>query len=337
MKSILLLILSIVLVAFCERAHAQSAVLPNLRIHPSNKSQVEIHMDAMRKGGQDSIWIFAVGILSEDDSDWIGYYLSKDGGKTWTIGDTIQNARLAPFTNDPSCGIGPDSTLYVAYMGNNGTTGNRPIFQKSTDAGATWSVPTVLIDESTDHPFLSVDHQSGNIYIIAREIDTNAFVYKRNGSPFIHHDTVFQLRAIVLRSTDGGSSFAKVAALGTDFEEVPEISVAFDGTVYAYWMQLDVNNHQQRMMDYSTNGGTTWHSDTIPFLYSTDPTTIYLSVPSITPRTGFVFERAPDYFPRGQTAHMSGATIGGVRKLYVASTHWTGEPHDGQPRCTSCA
>ncbi len=52
-------------------------VLPNLRIHPTTNSQTEIHMDALRNGGQDSIWVFAVGVVWDNDSDLIEYHFRK--------------------------------------------------------------------------------------------------------------------------------------------------------------------------------------------------------------------------------------------------------------------
>jgi hypothetical protein len=120
-----------------------------------------------------------------------GWAYSLDGGQTFTDGGRLPGG--SSLRGDPWLATGPDGTIFMASLWN-GTSGVAVLRGTVTDTGIDWSNPWVLSGGSFDKESLSVDPNSGTIYL----------TYTRPGSGIY-----------LLKSTDGGVSFTGPTAIGT--------------------------------------------------------------------------------------------------------------------------
>jgi hypothetical protein len=138
-------------------------------------------------------------------------------------------------------------------------------FARSTDHGHSFSTPVVITHASTSYPSSSPD--SFRDYTLP-SIAVDAF----RGNAFTGtilvawHDgtggSAGSPRALVVRSTDNGSTWASTVAMGsrTGLEEFqPSEAFGADGTVYADWYAEDpVNGHLRLDGSVSHDGGRSW-------------------------------------------------------------------------------
>lgn len=141
---------------------------------------------------------------------------SFDGGVTFGTDINVRNVSASPggsinggITVYPYPAMDVDmetGTLYMAYM-DNGNSSKDIFFIKSTDKGATWSLPTRINDDPPDngcdqfHPWLSVD-EKGIISVI--------FLDRRNDP------SNYMMDCYMTWSTDGGETFSRNIRLSTE-------------------------------------------------------------------------------------------------------------------------
>src|SRR2546430_11056611 len=79
----------------------------------------------------------------------IGYYVSFDGGCTWSDGGVLPGFAKNEITSDVSFAFGTHNQVYVAVL-NEGTRGESGIsVSTSTDGGKTFGLPVSVFDDKT--------------------------------------------------------------------------------------------------------------------------------------------------------------------------------------------
>ena len=180
------------------------------------------------------------------------YYLSKDGGKTWTT-HTLSSSY--GVWGDPVIEVDTASNFYFFHLSNpaNGTLIDRIVAQKSTDNGKTWSDGTFtgLNGKEHDKHWTVVDRSNNNIYMTWTQFD----VY---GSSNPLHRTII----LFSKSTDGGNSWSapvrisKNSGDAVDSDNTVEGAVPAvgpNGEIYVAWA-----GPQGLVFNRSTDQGETW-------------------------------------------------------------------------------
>ena len=193
---------------------------------------------------------------------------SDDGGYTWTTPKVISgsNAQYCTFQTAGPAGqcdedqasaprVGPDGTLYVAFMNSQNSAAWEPGEQgesqymvvKSTNGGGTFSAPVHVVDledGDRDYPInvdgrqtltglqvrvwgagtLAVDPNDGRLYI---SFSDNRLGTHDVANPVTHSES------FVVSSSNGGQTWSAPAIVNSDANEswFPWIDVAPDGTV----------------------------------------------------------------------------------------------------------
>ncbi len=139
----------------------------------------------------------------------IGYYVSFDGGCTWSDGGVLPGFAKNETTSDVSFAFGTHNQVYVAVL-NEGTRGESGIsVSTSTDGGKTFGLPVSVFDDKTgrvfsDKPWIGVDQArgrySGSIYVV--------WSYDHNGDCGAGNNCSEELA--FSRSSDGGKTFSPV-------------------------------------------------------------------------------------------------------------------------------
>lgn len=253
-------------------------------------------------------------VIAGANNSGVEMYFSTDGGTNWS------NAGLLPNTCcDPSVAWSPDGQVaYAAAL--SGTLGVS--FWRSFDAGQTWADRVQLTFSGSDKEFIHVDRSDtspfqGNVYLTyhdgnvmqfaksipdseglaggnfdIRSFDTapigigSDITTTRNGDIYYFWAATSVQAIYMLKSTDGGTSFEKAAAIAPtlgryDFP-IPAMETRRawiyaaadadrsggpnDGSVYIAYTdtaQPENNanpsaNHTQIKVGYSRDGGQTW-------------------------------------------------------------------------------
>jgi hypothetical protein len=194
---------------------------------------------------------------------------SHDGGATWKQ-VAVGPRQNAPYHEDryTNVGVGRDGTIYVTWIyckeGKAKAcvfgTGD-VMFSKSSDGGNTWSIPSLItpvretfpLPNTTamrvyDYPVIGADNSSGPyagaLYVAG---------YTWTGS---------QMRVGVIRSTDGGNTWAKAVPVAPPSEThdqfFPWLSVSSTGLVGVSWMDRrndPANTNYQAFAAISRDGG----------------------------------------------------------------------------------
>ena len=174
-------------------------------------------------------------------------YVSSDAGATWAVGKRspipAQFDTCAPNGGTNAWGIGFDKSgnILVATL-----VANRPsttsvsgsvILAKTTDNGNTWATTFVKDNRQANPPQgagqiqMAVDNKNNRIYV----------GWQQRGVPVSGYGGT-QRRAEVAVSTDDGASFSQPVDLEGDPSSTlsvggPNISLAPDGTLYAFYSQ----------------------------------------------------------------------------------------------------
>jgi hypothetical protein len=106
-----------------------------------------------------------------------GWGYSLDGGQTFTDGGRLPGGTA--LSGDPWLATGPDGTIYFASL-YNGTSSAAVLRGTPTDKGIDWSTPRVLSGGSFDKESISVDPNSGTIYLTYTRLGSGIYLYKSN-------------------------------------------------------------------------------------------------------------------------------------------------------------
>src|SRR2546430_16912267 len=100
----------------------------------------------------------------------IAFSRSRDGRQHWSDPVRVSGATGSPFNSwDPDVVVGPDGTVYAAYMTSNGSQGY-PVVATSFDHGQTFPQVSSLVPPDPknwgDRAFLATDpNHRGTVYL----------------------------------------------------------------------------------------------------------------------------------------------------------------------------
>lgn len=167
-----------------------------------------------------------------------GFGYSRDGGETWTDGGVIQPAPgMGNVFGDPVVAADAKGTFYYASIADD--TWGRSIIgvARSTDGGATWSIPVDAspgraMDAFQDKPWLAVDMghspKKRNVYVAWLEVAPGPAL----GAPVG--------RILFSRSTNGAETFGQLTELSNTDQCLPrngaQVAVGPKGEVYVVWI-----------------------------------------------------------------------------------------------------
>ena len=189
--------------------------------------------------------VYVSGVLvsdqNYDNQVWMSH--SNDGGKTWkqVAVDTVQKYPKAEEALTRMA-VGKDGTVYVTWqrclIKNDAChPASLVMLSKSVDGGSTWSTPIKIAtvhDRSLPHTFEGVD----NYPSIA--VDNSDGPYAGNLYVVMYNWTGTYLKVIMIRSTDGGTTWSKPLPLApkTDTHDqwFPAISASPGGLVGVSWL-----------------------------------------------------------------------------------------------------
>lgn len=148
-----------------------------------------------------------VYVAMEDDSTEgivhirsdVMFQKSDDGGRTWLPADVLvrRGRRFATF---PDIATGPDGSIYIVYK-DDSTARHRFSCQRSSDGGATWSEPSIVVE------------YAGNVFVgggrIAADSGGNLFC-AWNGGPMDDSHIYASV------SSDGGATWATPVRVDDD-------------------------------------------------------------------------------------------------------------------------
>jgi hypothetical protein len=221
---------------------------------------------------------------------------STDEGQTWTT-TTVDPVQYKPVVDQFSrMVVGKDGTVYVAWQRctmtskwiNCADTKASMLLSKSTDGGNTWSDPVViaivkLVPDTCDgcfNPFFgnlpNTNEGMGNMPVLA--IDNSTGKYAGNLYAAIYDWTGKQMRAEVVTSTDGGSTWGQpvpvVPATETHDQFFPTIAVSPGGVLGVGWLDRrndPINISYQPFAAVSSNGGATFGKNYVLASNLSDP------------------------------------------------------------------
>jgi len=200
---------------------------------------------------------------------WVGYYVSWDGGKTWTrdlipgyLGGPISPLTGMDLSGDPVVCFDAQGNVFISGLfakrarnpvnplgfGFNAGRADGIFVAKSTDGGATFDQISILATAMQtmisfhDKEWMAVDMNNGNVYVV-----------------WVVFTILSVANVLFSRSTDNGNSFStpQVISEYSAFEIANQgstIQVTPDGRVHVWW--IDFNQAQVRYTFSDDQGGT---------------------------------------------------------------------------------
>jgi photosystem II stability/assembly factor-like uncharacterized protein len=171
-----------------------------------------------------------------------GIYLSADSGATWTNMGLRETGRIGRIVVHPT----NPNTVYVCALGRaTGPQQERGVY-KSTDAGKTWQ-RVLFVDENTGCSGLNIDRSNPNVLFAGMwQVVMHTYAMYSGGPS-----------SAIYKSTDGGSTWTKVAHAGLPQSPVGKIDVMVAPTdskrVYAL-----IQTKDQGSLWRSDDGGAAW-------------------------------------------------------------------------------
>ena len=221
--------------------------LTDVQVFPSATAQHEQHMTLSH--------IFPGNIIMSSNAGGNqGYYVSQDGGTTWTGSNSIPDATST--AGDPSTAIDGVGTLLLQAM-TSGTTGYK-VFQSSTQ-GTSWgaSVSYTYATVDFDKNMMAVDDIStspyyGYIYTAWSDFTASPYKVKFN------------------RSINGGASYLANINLHNSWGQGTNVQTGVNGEVYVCWANYSTGGYPSNGMgfSYSANGGSSFTDLTPVFTYT---------------------------------------------------------------------
>lgn len=172
----------------------------------------------------------------------IYYKHSTDGGTTWETQVQISNAN--GFSFGPSVAVS-ESNVHVIWPDmRHGFTNSEVYYRRSLDGGINWGPETRLTDDDNFSFDPCVAVSDSNVHVVWQD--------DRDANNEIYHK----------RSTDGGAIWGTDNRLTDDPNSSLGPSVAVSGgNVHVVW-QDDRDANDEIYYKRSTDGGTTWETDT---------------------------------------------------------------------------
>ena len=171
-----------------------SGIAFNRETSAAGKVFVARFIDNNNKDGGDPIEYLGTAQIDLGTS---GQFLDKP----WIVADIPRGGSTCSI-NGRSVPAGPVYLVYTSFVGGDNNVRSKILFSKSTDCGATWSTPSKLSEgvAKNQGTTIAVDPGTGDIHVAWREFASADDSNSRNA-------------IIVARSTNGGQSFTKAAAI----------------------------------------------------------------------------------------------------------------------------
>jgi BNR repeat-like domain len=227
-------------------------------------------------GPSNRVYAFSLGFDDTGPDNGLFVSTSPDGGRTWGSPVAVIVDRQFEFFNDKNALAADDwgrsphrGNVYVAWdrliedpLGQPfvGTFTGPAMFSRSTNGGASFSLPRVVFETGTNKQTIGnvpVVFPNGHVAVLGTFFD-NASLGKNSQ------------RLWMTRSTDGGETFSAprlvmdmqslpVPGLRTG-DTVPAFTVAEDGTLYATWQDVRFSNGKRTdvLVTSSRDEGQTW-------------------------------------------------------------------------------
>jgi len=210
---------------------------PSISVNPANRNNIVAGSNDYREGGSNAIHAY--------------YYLSDDGGQTWSNGRLPGLVPLPEIQGDMAVAFGPDNWVYYNFLNFNRNTSDPQDgvwASASSDGGHTWGNPVEIANGyttyNTDKEYIAADNSSsayrGNVYSCFTDFNT--------GSGTIR----------ISRSTNHGQTWSSPANnIGTDNDQGCDVTVGPNGEVYVVFSSY-VPGSGGILMMHSTDGGVTF-------------------------------------------------------------------------------
>ncbi len=197
------------------------------------------------------------------DIVWTGpvFNRSTDGGSTFSAPVQVSNGSGEwGFPLSHSMALDKAGNIYIAWAGSGPPGGSYGIFiSRSSDAGATFSVPVSLTNTYALRPQVTVD-PSGKIDIVWLALTGRT--QTSPGSPDSPPQYAYDFTAYFSQSSDGGNTFSPATAVFTSQEQnssqqSPSIQLAVDASGNIYVLG-EGGGGQFVLVARSNNGGATF-------------------------------------------------------------------------------
>jgi len=195
-----------------------SGIAFNRGDNTTGKVFVARFVDNNNKDGGDPIHYLGTAQI---DTGTSGQFLDKP----WVIADIPRGGSTCNI-NGRSVPAGPVYLVYTSFVGGDNNVHSKILFSKSTDCGVTWSTPSKVSESIAKNQgtTIALDPGTGDIHLAWREFSSPDDANSRNA-------------IIVVRSTDGGRSFTKAAAItpnGYQFQPFDQASSPLTFRTNAY-------------------------------------------------------------------------------------------------------
>jgi hypothetical protein len=224
---------------------------PNVRVSVTHSS-AEIFETQIAANPRRAGHLIACAIARTGDTTRNVFYVSSDGGRTWTHTLTI------PTSVDPSCAIDADGVAYAASVHDSmPSTDSYLNVQRSSDGGQTWKESAVRVDtRSMDRSYVTVgdapESRRDRVYVHAyRQTPKD-----ENGRALVPH-------LVLYTSADSGRTFDRAVSVKTADFAAPWFFPANgttlgNGVFLALAVSLD--NTQRNMFRGRSDSGSAPHS-----------------------------------------------------------------------------
>ncbi|PZR99970.1 MAG: hypothetical protein DLM69_06900, partial [Candidatus Chloroheliales bacterium] len=210
---------------------------PSISVNPANRNNIVAGSNDYREGGSNAIHAY--------------YYLSDDGGQTWSNGRLPGLVPLPEIQGDMAVAFGPDNWVYYNFLNFNRNTSDPQDgvwASASSDGGHTWGNPVEVANGyttySTDKEYIAADNSSsvyrGNVYSCFTDFNTGGGTIRLN------------------RSTDHGQTWSSPALnIGTNSDQGCDPAVGPNGELYVAYAGTVGGNDM--VINKSTNGGVSFN------------------------------------------------------------------------------
>jgi hypothetical protein len=168
-----------------------------------------------------------------------GWAYSTDRGHTWTDGGPLPGS--TQWRGDPWLATGPDGTIYMAGLYGNPNLTSIGVLRGTVDPNTglvSWSSPTIVNLGAPDKEAMTVDPNSGTIYISYTSFSGNQSIN-------------------LIQSNDGGLTFSAPVVVTTGSVQGSQVAVGPDGEVYVCW-DIGYPSDSGIGFAYSFDGGHTF-------------------------------------------------------------------------------
>ncbi|MFI5219302.1 MAG: sialidase family protein, partial [Bacteroidia bacterium] len=215
----------------------------DIQVFPSAASQHEQHM-TVSKINPNNI------ILSSNTPNYMGYYVSQDGGATWFGSDNMPDG--IGTSGDPTTGFNADGHIFLQTIYSSGFKAF-----KSTDQGNTWPGPVqyTYSPASFDKEMMAVDNLPGSPYL--------------NNIYTAWTDFAGTYKVLFTRSTNNGASYSPNINLHNSWGQGTGVATGVNGEVYVCWANYSTGGYPADGLGFSrsTNGGVSFTDLTPAFPY----------------------------------------------------------------------